>query len=70
MDFDDVDPGAQGAQQLKALLGETVGHHDQTRIALCAADQRERRAGAASRVFDDGVAWREGAFTFGALDHR
>src|SRR3954447_14401545 len=36
----------------KALLRVAVGHHDQGPVALRAADERERRPGAAARVLD------------------
>jgi hypothetical protein len=56
---DDVHLGAERAKELEALLAEAVGHDDERPAALRVADERERRAGAAARVLDDGVAGRK-----------
>ena len=66
----DVDLRPERAHELKALLGEAVGHHDQGSVALGLADECERRAGAAARVLDDGVARGEQPVAFCSLDHR
>jgi hypothetical protein len=67
---DDVEVGAEGAHELAAFLGETVGDHDQAAVAPGTADERERGPSTTSRVLDDGVARREHAFPLGSLDHR
>jgi hypothetical protein len=67
--LDDVELGAERAHELEAFLGEAVGHHDQTPVALRAADERERRACAAAGVLDHGVAGVQQAVAFCTLDH-
>ena len=69
-DVDHVELGAERAHQLEALLGEAVGDHDQRAVALRAADERDRGAGAAAGVLDDRVARRDEPVPLGALDHR
>jgi hypothetical protein len=66
----DLDLGSERSHQLKALLAEAIGHHDQRSVALRPADERQCRARAAARVLDDRVAGRDEAVTFGSLDHR
>ena len=66
----DVDLRAERPHQLEALLGEAVGHHDQSAIPLRPADERERRAGTSARVLDDCVAGSEEPVALGTLDHR
>jgi len=56
---DDVHLGAERAKELEALLAEAVDHDDERPAALRVADERERRAGAAARALDDGVAGRK-----------
>jgi hypothetical protein len=57
--LDHVELGAERAHQPEALLREAVGDDDQSAVALRGADERERGARAAARVFDDRVAGRD-----------
>ena len=66
----DVELGPERTHQLETLLGEAVGDHDQSAIALCAADERKRGSRAPARVLDDRVAGSDRAFVLGAFDHR
>ena len=67
---DDVHVGAEGAHQLDPLLGEAVRDHDQRAVALRAADERERRPGAAARVLDHRRLRPDQPVALRALDHR
>ena len=64
------DLGAEHAQQLGALLGDVVGHHDLQRVALAAADHRQRDAGVAGGRLEDRLAGLDRALGLGGLDHR
>ena len=64
------DLGAVHAQQLGALRRDVLGHHGRERIALQAADQRQRDAGVAGRRLEDALARRDRALGLRALDHR
>ena len=66
----DVDIRAECTHQLDPLVAEAVRDDDQRPVALRAADERERRPGAAARVLDDRGAWFEQPVALGALDHR
>src|SRR5262249_49461720 len=68
--LDDVELRAEGARQLEALLREAIRHHDQAAVTLRAADERERRPGASTRVLDDRVAFVQQVGALRALDHR
>ncbi len=63
------DVGAVHPQQLGALLGDVVGHHDLERIALAPADHRQRDAGVAGGRLEDGVPGLDRAALLGVLDH-
>ena len=64
------DLGPVHAQQLGALPGHVVGHHHLQRIALAAADHRQRDARVAGGRLEDGVAGLDRAPLLGVLDHR
>jgi hypothetical protein len=68
--LDDVELGAERANELEALLREAVGHDDQAAVPLRTAHEREGRSRAASRVLDDRASRRQRAVLLGTLDHR